>query len=369
MMNKSLFEYLAFRFVSQTENLATEALNYILNNSKTVNNAFVKLISIFDQRISTPLNFKTQVSDTDKAFADLVGFNPRNKPICILEAKFWAGLTDNQPVTYLERLERETPSMLLFLAPTRRTPTLWLEILNRCKDANIVVEELKTIQPEFRFGRINDFHSIGIINWNSLLSYLEKESNLAGEIQTISDLTQLKGLCNRMDEEAFIPIVSTEISPSIAKRNMEFSNLVDEVFNLGLQKKFISTKDSKGTQLKTTTGNYHYGRYFMLGNFCCVLKFDSKKWYELSNTPLWLEVYGKEWNNLEEKRLAREALSKLEFENPPRVFNLLDNPAIVPLKIKLGTEKGRVVQSLYNQLLEIFEILTEYENKVSDKST
>ena len=46
----------------------------------------------------------------------------------LIEAKFWAGLTDNQPIAYLERLPSNTPSALLFIAPTARLEILWNEL-------------------------------------------------------------------------------------------------------------------------------------------------------------------------------------------------------------------------------------------------
>ena len=46
----------------------------------------------------------------------------------LIEAKFRAGLTDNQPMAYLKRLPANTPSALLFVAPAARLTTLWNEL-------------------------------------------------------------------------------------------------------------------------------------------------------------------------------------------------------------------------------------------------
>ena len=46
-----------------------------------------------------------------------------------MEAKFWAGLTENQPNAYLARLPLdERPAVLLFVAPEARLETLWPEL-------------------------------------------------------------------------------------------------------------------------------------------------------------------------------------------------------------------------------------------------
>ena len=47
-MNKSLLGSLAERFVTQKENLASEALNIILNRSNEANEAFCKSVNEFD---------------------------------------------------------------------------------------------------------------------------------------------------------------------------------------------------------------------------------------------------------------------------------------------------------------------------------
>lgn len=43
----------------------------------------------------------------------------------LVELKFWAGLTDNQPVAYLKKLPTDCHSALLEVAPARRIESLW----------------------------------------------------------------------------------------------------------------------------------------------------------------------------------------------------------------------------------------------------
>ena len=45
-----------------------------------------------------------------------------------IENKFWAGLTENQPAGYLDRLRAEGGAVLLFVVPTKRLPILWPEL-------------------------------------------------------------------------------------------------------------------------------------------------------------------------------------------------------------------------------------------------
>ena len=67
-MKKSLLGELAERFVTQKENLASEALNIILNKSKEANQAVCNEIAKLDDRIEKNLKFTTQVhSSKDSA--------------------------------------------------------------------------------------------------------------------------------------------------------------------------------------------------------------------------------------------------------------------------------------------------------------
>ncbi len=45
-----------------------------------------------------------------------------------------------------------------------------------------------------------------VTDWNSLLNVIETELDASGDYRTKSDVIQLKGLCDQMDEEAFLPI-------------------------------------------------------------------------------------------------------------------------------------------------------------------
>jgi len=102
---QSLLGHIVLRFTSQSENLATESLEYILSNSHDARLGLIKFIGRIDNRLTGELHFKTQVHDDDRSIPDLVGSDDDNDQICIIESKFEAGLTDNQPVTYIKRFK------------------------------------------------------------------------------------------------------------------------------------------------------------------------------------------------------------------------------------------------------------------------
>ena len=58
--------------------------------------------------LAESLHFRTQVTGDDATRPDLVGKDQAGREVLLIEAKFWAGLTENQPVSYLERLTTDT---------------------------------------------------------------------------------------------------------------------------------------------------------------------------------------------------------------------------------------------------------------------
>ncbi|WJI08808.1 hypothetical protein FGU46_01220 [Methanobacterium sp. CWC-01] len=119
---KSLFGHIVLNFTSQAENLDTEALYYILSSSPAARAGLSNILGLIDPRLDGELFFKTQLYDEeDVAIPDLVGLDPDFDQTCIIESKFWAGLTDNQPVTYLRRLKPEKPSIFAIFSPDQET--------------------------------------------------------------------------------------------------------------------------------------------------------------------------------------------------------------------------------------------------------
>jgi len=362
----SLFGHIILRkFSSQGENLATESLHYIISNSSIAKETLLNRLKIVEPNLNDELFFRTQVYDEDGAFPDLAGFDDENDQVCIIESKFWAGLTDNQPVTYIKRFNQQKPSLLLFLAPAKRIESLWSELKQRCSDGEVeVITENR--DEKLIYGNLNDKHSICVIDWNSLLNDIEKNLDTAEDYLTKSDVIQLRGLCDQMDNEAFIPFNSEDISPLIAKRNIQFQDLVDNVVDTGLARKKFN-KSNPPYKIK-----YGYSRAFLLDGNYYHLTFNNTFWNIYRNTPLWLDIYGKmvyganskeekkeEWA---ERKRIRNALFKLESQNR-LFFHESDMAAFIPIKIKLGASEEQVIESILEQIDEIGSLLDEYYEK------
>jgi len=117
--------YLARRFTVSEENLATEALTWLLRDP-AANRALCFLARQWGADVPDGLNF---VGNPDTGRPDVVGTDGDHTERLLIEAKFAAGLTAQQPSGYLSRLGNTAPGMLLVVAPSTRLATLWSELL------------------------------------------------------------------------------------------------------------------------------------------------------------------------------------------------------------------------------------------------
>ena len=137
----SLLAHLAWKLTNQTETLATEALGYILAQSPAARQALQETIRTGGADVGPIASVATEARGKKNERVDLAALDEQGSERVLIEVKFWAGLTDNQPNTYLERLPADgNPAVLLFVAPEVRLETLWPEVLRRA-DARFNLED------------------------------------------------------------------------------------------------------------------------------------------------------------------------------------------------------------------------------------
>jgi hypothetical protein len=100
----SLLAHVAPGLTTQFENLATESLLYLLRSYREAHQAFVELVSTIGYVPPSDLRFDTQVHMQHGNIPDLVGSTEDKTGVLLVESKFWAPLTPNQPTGYLRRL-------------------------------------------------------------------------------------------------------------------------------------------------------------------------------------------------------------------------------------------------------------------------
>lgn len=351
MKENTLFGHLAItRFGNQSENLATEALRFILTRSRTANQACMRYLTKAGINLPETLLFHTQVKKEDGSIPDLVGYDSDNEPVVVVESKFWAGLTDSQPVSYLQHLTPGKSGILLFLAPETRFATLWPDLLNRCKNKDVPYQSRPDIPPAFKCVTINEHHLLGLTSWRALLNYLLDALATEGDMTTASDVRQLLGLSAQMDASAFLPLHAEELSSQNGRRLMQYFKLMDEVTDIITRRENIFKKKTK---LSHSTGMRR--RYRLLNDEqWFFVEFNARYWERFRETPLWLGFYGKHL------QLIRNALRKLEEADPPRLI-LDEGHLVIPLFILTGVEKDVVVENLVAQVEEVLDLLNTAE--------
>lgn len=347
-----LLARLATEFDVGREDLATEALLHILRSSRAGSNALVEFLNRTGADVEENLRFRTQARQEDDSRPDLVGEDDERDLVAILEAKFTAGLTGNQPVTYIEHLAPDKGAVCLFIAPPSRHRNLWSELRRRCKESDLAVKELETETDQFRALQLPDDRCLMLSSWSTLLNAISFGLTTAGESERVEDVNQLEALCHRFETETFPPLEAWELSGTIGRRKIEFEEIVDGVKEEIIQKGWATGRG----QLSRVEARYR--QRVLLEGYRAHVSVAYKRWRDLRETPFWLGVKGPE-GSADDWSEVRPKLARLQQESPSRLLETRSSYLLVPLFPPQGKEKDAVIDSLVNQVGEVRDLLRE----------
>jgi hypothetical protein len=117
------------------------------------------------------------------------GNDDKGRPHIFVENKFWAGLTSNQPISYLQILAKQShPTLLLMVVPQKREQAVWGELNRR-----LVKAQISTTNPRISPGVVYCVTTslgplLALTSWNKLLSFLGDETK--DDLAVSSDLLQ-----------------------------------------------------------------------------------------------------------------------------------------------------------------------------------
>jgi hypothetical protein len=325
-MSGSLLSHIAGNFISQYENVANSSICYLLNKYPSAREALKKRLSLS----KIPDFYKTEQSTRSNGRPDIVGTNENGDISVIIEGKFWANLTDNQPVNYLKELTNS--GKLMFLAPQKRIKSLQCEIEKRIQ---------------------NHDDRIDICSWNEFLNLVDIANSKGHDADLESDLNQLKELCEIMDIEGMPPLSITDLDPMNGRIIYQFADLIEECNSFIRQK--WDKADFKGTKL----GGFKegYGFYFKVSNNQYWLGVSWYNWYTKNcHTPIWLYIYANKTNSVDKifSRLNQHDSSKVIHSND-RVMCAID--------LQPGMDKDAMIDCIYNKTKNIISISEPTENK------
>lgn len=224
-MVNSLLAFLYPRIKGSQEDIATLSLNYILGQSEILRNAFTRLISEKLHLDYEPLAYSTQVVGDQKERPDIVG-NSDGKERIIIEAKFFAALTENQPGAYLTRLKNQ--GGLIFLCPESRRIGFWKQLLDL-----VDYKEIDNCCAD-----ISGTH-MSIVSWDNVFDKLQSVAN-SDDPEAKENLHQLIGFCKEMEDSSFLPFKPEDFGPDIAKSIDRYYIIVDTVADQLLNRKDVS---------------------------------------------------------------------------------------------------------------------------------
>jgi hypothetical protein len=334
----SLLAHVAPGLTSQFENLATESLLYLLRRYGAAHDAFAEVVSTMGYHPPRDLVFSTQVHMQHGSVPDLVGATADETGVLLVESKFWAPLTPNQPAGYLDRLPANRNGMVLFVAPEERCDHLWKELGARCLRVGFELADETGEPPNWLAARTSEARRLAYVSWSFLLEHLEGRLEEAGEERGAHEVWQLRGLCRRL-EEPFRPG-----APGSEERKALLRSIVDDV---GRRLSEMGLFDTKG--FRATPGPDYYRRFGTLaGHMTCSIAYDEQYAGRFEESLLWMRGH---------RRSAEVFGPSLAGAEHPFRYYELDGRLLFPLDVPEQAAREVVVQSLIDQVEGLAELL------------
>ncbi len=348
---KTLLAHLAPKLDDHTENIAVEALGYILNSSVPAVRAIEDALRTGGAEVGSLSDTRTQDSD-EKGRPDLSCFDEYGVERVLIEAKFWAGLTDNQPIAYLERLPSDKSSALLFVAPTARFEPLWAELTRRVAESGEFELGASSERENLRSVVVGGERRLMLTSWKALLGRMASQASAAGDSRVETDIRQLLGLTQRMDEDAFLPIQSEELGPGFPRRMLGLPRIIEGATERGRVAGWIDTEG-----LSTSARSTGWGRYMRLGRVDragVLFGYSFEFWAKHRDAPLRLRF--EEWDDTMRVDEVQRRLEPLRHEVPPGAI-YEKYYTLIPIYLPIGVEYTAVVDAVVARLESVARMI------------
>ena len=182
-----------------------------------------------------------------------------------------------------------------------------------------------------------------LTSWAALLDLMATKANSAADKAAESDISQLRGLTDRMDAEAFLPWRSEDLGPEFARRVLGLITLIDEATDRGCVDGFLDI----GGMMKSP--RYEgYGRHMRIGGVAAWFGFVMDGWAVHGTTPLWLLFTEDKHKELQEAGLADTKVVK---------WRTGDRRYCIPIELLTGVEYDAVLDSVVASLKSIADQL------------
>ena len=273
--NASLLSFIARRHTFGREDVATDALSFILSHSKSARQALSDFISVDDGSLDIEKN-DTRGANVIGAIPDMACFDEDNKLVALVESKFWAPLTRHQPVTYWKGLPDDRPAVLLFLAPACRINSggLWEELEKLLECACHHLGPVERNESFVTASAMNGERRLMLASWDLLLAKLAQKAKDDCDCQASFEIAELQGLAND---------VTAAENP---RHDENLKKLIADAVRCVEQSGWANTDG-----LGVGQGNGFYGRHLRLAGASAWVGIDYKAVKQLPDKPLWLAFY------------------------------------------------------------------------------
>ncbi len=341
-MAESLLAHLYTRIKGSQEDVATMALHFILSSSEKLNEAYNKLLSdVLGIGIDLDTIYSCQSVGENSERPDMSGVDRSGKEIVLCEMKFYAGLTSNQPNGYLDRLIKENGRGLVFICPKSRQISLWSKIKELCINAGRILD------GENGYRVSADGMAMGLITWGEVIEVLRRVAS-AEVYEALSDIEQLSGFCNMMDQNAFIPFSDEELGPETARREDRYYQVVDSLVNKIASAKEVETS-LKG--VRATPFWSGYSRAVSINGYWCVISYERRLWENsLAEVPFWVAIRDSEWKQ-------PESFNVLFDKIPNKDKYALDGFTWIALPLLTNVPLDDIVNEMFETILEYIKML------------
>lgn len=329
------------KLVNRTEETATHALGHILGSSEASRQALRDFLLTRGLDIGEIKEVKTaELFRPGEGAPDLATIDENKQERLLLEAKFGAGLTGHQPVTYLRRLPKDTPSALLFVVPTYRLEEIWRELMARISEDESLEQGNVHEETEIRWCDIDSHRKLFLTSWRFLLDSIAAQASSA-VAQTVNDMHQLQGIAElRLSDPRRPGLLPPEFPRSLPLLYALVDDAAEE-----LEKKSLAEISDPG--YRPSVHRQYSVRYM---TFCGVVNVSFGAyfvdWTTYHHSPLWFA--------LPERGLQGDVIHKLTMG--PFDAKLMDGHVYVPVHLH-GSQYEAVLESIVGQMERIATLI------------
>ncbi len=339
------------QFSGEYENIATEALAYLVQSNDRARGGLLKMLRGIKPDLPN-INFQTQQAENDKR-PDMWGLDGGR--LCMLiENKFWAGFTENQPVEYIKLLtSHNKEGILLIVVPVAREDSAWREMLKRLTESAIEYKAQKPTADIPMLVKTALGPLLALTSWTKLLRSIDDE--LADEHQARNDLNQLRALSETAENDAFIPISAAELTNQrFPAMILQLVDVITKVNGIGLTEELFSSDGVAAASTSERIGRYV--KFPRAVNVCAWFGISLILWQRHGGTPLWLMFsYNSQHCRGEEVRSILETWAEKE-----NLFTSTENNSFnIAINVPTGEDFDYVVRNILEQLRKIADKLKE----------